>query len=115
MDSGILKNVPRETLEGMLVDFAKNWIAHDGLWFQAAEQAFGIDTAFVFRMVDCRVQSARERKGMQLFPCKPVGLVEYSGFARAIDPRIETECIACPPDDEMRDFYCGWRFSIKDA
>jgi len=50
---------------------------------------------------------------MPLFPCKSVGIVEYSGFAKTIDPRIKTECIACPPDEEAgKEFYCGWRFSI---
>ncbi|UCF04702.1 MAG: hypothetical protein JSV33_12360 [bacterium] len=165
-----LEQVSRDLLEGMIVDFAKNWLAHDGLWFQEVERRFGLQAAmeldarawdaftrieakrimvrhgigengglealkealgfrlyailneqtiteetehsFVFKMVDCRVQSARERKGMQLFPCKSVGVVEYSGFASTIDPRIRTECIACPPDCTVRDFYCGWRFSL---
>ena len=160
-----------ETATGMLEDFAKNWLAHDGLWFQAVEKAYGMEAAiemdrqawerftvieakrimsrhnitensgldglkkalycrlysvlnrqevrnetddsFEFVMVDCRVQSARERKGMDLFPCKPVGIVEYEGFARTIDSRIKTECLACPPDAKAgRDYYCGWRFSI---
>jgi hypothetical protein len=166
-----LKDLPRETLLGMLEDFAKNWLAHDGLWFQAVEGECDLETAikldtqawekftriearrimarhgigengglealkvalgyrlyavlneqtisdekensFVFKMVDCRVQSARRRKNLPPFPCKSVGLVEYSEFARTIDPRIRTECLACPPDKEKRDFYCGWRFFIE--
>ncbi len=165
-----LKSLDRETLEAMLVDFAKNWLAHDGLWFQAVEKECDMETAikldteawaefsrieakrimerhkipqngglealkkalgfrlyaflneqsiteetqnyFVFKMVDCRVQSARKRKNLPLFPCKSVGIVEYTEFARAIDPRIKTECLGCPPDETDRDFYCGWRFSI---
>jgi len=71
------------------------------------------ETSFEFYMVDCRVQSARARKGMDLFPCKSVGLVEYAGFATTIDPRIRTECIGCPPDVHAgKEYYCGWRFSI---
>lgn len=160
------------TLVGMLEDFAKNWLAHDGLWFQAAEQKFDMQTAieldttawerftvieakrimarhgigenagleglkkalgfrlyavlntqeirneteksFEFYMVDCRVQSARARKQMPLFPCKSVGLVEYAGFAKTIDARIRTECIGCPPDAQAgKEYYCGWRFSIE--
>lgn len=66
----------------------------------------------VFRMVDCRVQSARERKNMPFFPCKPVGLVEYSGFARAIDSRITTRCICCPPDELEQGCYCAWEFTL---
>ncbi len=159
------------TLVATIEDFAKNWLAHDGLWFQAVERRLGLeaaieldaqaweqftiieakrimarynipadsgleglkralgfrmyavlnrqeirnetDTSFEFFMVDCRVQSARQRKGMPLFPCKSVGLVEYSGFARVIDPRIKTSCLVCPPDKSAgAESYCGWKFSI---
>jgi len=160
-----------EMARDMLTDFAKNWLAHDGLWFQAVEKQYGIekaieldteawerftvieakrimarhnipehsgleglkkalgfrmyaflnvqdirnetDDSFDFVMIDCRVQSARKRKQMPLFPCKSVGIVEYTGFASTIDPRIKTECILCPPDVEAgKEFYCGWHFSI---
>ncbi len=166
-----VQKLDRERLERMLVDFAKNWLAHDGLWFQAVERRYGLQKAieldteawekftalearrimqlhkippgsgleglkkalkyrlyavlnkqevrnetgnsFEFYMIDCRVQSARRRKNMELFPCKSVGVVEYSGFARSIDERIKTECIGCPPDENAGEqFYCGWRFSI---
>ena len=168
----MLEDLSRETLVGMLQDFAKNWLAHDGLWFQAVENnsdmktAIKLDTeawdrftkieakrimarhnipengglealkkalkyrlysvlneqtvteetpnSFVFKMVDCRVQSARKRKNLPPFPCKSVGIVEYSEFAKTIDPRIKTECLACPPDEGERDFYCGWRFTIEE-
>lgn len=52
------------------------------------------ENKMVFRMKNCRVQAARNRKNLPVFPCKEVGLVEYSGFARAIDPRIKTRCLA---------------------
>jgi hypothetical protein len=166
-----LTALDKETLVSMLVNSAKNWLAHDGLWFQAAEKLYGLETAieldrqtwekftviearrimtlrgimagsgltglkealqyrmyallnrqeirnetersFEFYMIDCRVQSSRDRKGMPLFPCKAVGLVEYAGFARTIDDRIITDCIGCPPDPEAgKEFCCGWRFSI---
>ena len=29
----------------LIRNFAKNWLAHDGLWFQAVEQAHGLDHA----------------------------------------------------------------------
>lgn len=66
----------------------------------------------IFRMNDCRVQSARKRKNMPDFPCKSVGLVEYEGFAKAIDSRIKTRCIACPPDEHPNEYYCAWEFWI---
>ncbi|MEA3286663.1 MAG: DUF6125 family protein [Candidatus Marinimicrobia bacterium] len=166
-----LKELTREQLIGMMDDFAKNWLAHDGLWFQAVEKDFGMDaaiacdteawrrftviearrimkrhdippnsgleglkkalnyrlyarlniqevideteTSFVFRMNDCRVQSARKRHGLPDFPCKSVGIVEYTEFARTIDPRISTLCIACPPDAHPEEYYCAWKFTIN--
>ena len=35
----------QEDLSQALTDAAKNWVAMDGLWFQAVEQAYGIDAA----------------------------------------------------------------------
>ena len=70
--------------------------------------------SFVFQMNDCRVQSARKRKKLDDYPCKSAGLVEYEYFARAIDKRIETECIGCPPDVHPEEWFCAWRFSIKE-
>jgi len=69
-------------------------------------------TQFIFRMNDCRVQSARKRKGLPDYPCKSVGLVEYPLFASAIDRRIKTECLGCPPDHHPENWYCAWKFSI---
>ena len=71
------------------------------------------DHRCVFRMNDCRVQSARKRKGLPDFPCKEVGIVEYTNFARAIDPRIKTSCICCPPDSHPDDYWCAWEFTIE--
>lgn len=68
----------------------------------------------IFRMINCRVQAARKRKNLPDFPCKPVGIEEYSGFAHTIDPRIKTRCIACPPDVTPRDYFCGWEFSLEE-
>ncbi len=35
----------KRTLVGMLQDQAKNWLAHDGLWFQAVERHHGMESA----------------------------------------------------------------------
>jgi hypothetical protein len=72
------------------------------------------ETRAVFRMLDCRVQSARRRKGLADHPCKSVGIVEYSEFAKAIDPRIATRCIACPPDPHPEEFWCAWEFTLVE-
>jgi Family of unknown function (DUF6125) len=171
-DEGValLSHLSKEELIRIIVDDAKNWLAHDGVWFQAIEKKYGMDVAVeldieawrqftvieakrimerlgikpgggiaaleeclkhrfyarlnlqecievtenraVFRMLDCRVQSARKRKGLADHPCKSVGLVEYSGFARTVDPRIITNCIACPPDAHPDEFWCAWEFTL---
>jgi len=70
------------------------------------------EDSFVFQMNECRVQAARKRKGLEDYPCKSAGLVEYAYFARTIDPRIKTECIGCPPDDHPEEWFCAWRFTV---
>lgn len=70
--------------------------------------------SFIFKMVDCRVQSARRRKNLPDFPCKSVVVVEYAEFAKAVDPRIKCECVVCPPDDVKRDYFCAWRFNLRE-
>jgi hypothetical protein len=60
----------------------------------------------------CRVQAARRKKGLADFPCKSVGIVEYSYFAKTIDERFETKCLSCPPEIENNDYYCIWEFML---
>ncbi len=46
MDSSArLRTLDKETLIGMLQDQARNWLAHDGLWFQAVEEHHGMESA----------------------------------------------------------------------
>ncbi len=70
------------------------------------------ENSFVFQMNECRVQVARKRKGLEDYPCKSVGLVEYPYFAKAIDSRITTECIGCPPDNHPDEWFCAWKFVL---
>ncbi|SDO98855.1 DUF6125 family protein [Desulforhopalus singaporensis] len=72
------------------------------------------ENSFVFQMNRCRVQDARKRKGLADYPCKSAGLVEYSYFAKTIDPRIKTSCIGCPPDQHPDEWYCAWKFSMEE-
>lgn len=71
------------------------------------------ETHCIFRMNSCRVQEARRRQDLPDFPCKPVGIVEYSGFAKTIDPRIKTKCLICPPDPHPPHVWCEWEFKIE--
>jgi hypothetical protein len=71
--------------------------------------------SILFQMNDCRVQSARKRRGLDDYPCKSAGLVEYSSFGETIDPRIKTECVGCPPDEHPDEWFCAWRFTIPEG
>lgn len=68
----------------------------------------------IYRMVDCRVQSARTRKGMELHPCKAVGIIEYSEFARTIDSRISCHCLSRCPDITDESCCCAWEFTLNE-
>jgi hypothetical protein len=161
----------RDELLAALQSFAKNWLAHDGCWFLAAEASHGLDEAIAldeaawsrfaaaearrimkdhgiapggglevlesalsyrmytlinrqhaewsedrsslrFFMDVCRVQETRRRKGLDDFPCKSVGIQEFTTFARTVDSRIATRCLHCPPD-APDGLYCGWEFTLE--
>ncbi|TXT57716.1 MAG: hypothetical protein BAJATHORv1_10420 [Candidatus Thorarchaeota archaeon] len=72
------------------------------------------DKSLIFKMHACRVQVARNRKGLPDFPCKQVGIIEYEEFAKTIDPRIKTRCISCPPDPHPDEYYCAWEFTLEE-
>lgn len=167
----ILFKKSREELLLLIADLAKTWVTGDGLWFQAIESPYGMETAksvndscwsifarleaykiksflsvegadsldaleqalklriyssinahsaerdkdgnLLFYMTECRVQSARRRKGMEAYPCKSAGIIEYTEFALGIDPNIVTECVYCPPDRVPDQQFCAWKFSLN--
>lgn len=71
------------------------------------------ENSLLYRVIDCRVQTARKRKGMLFHSCKSVGFVEHACFARVIDERITCETISCYPDITDETCACAWRFTIK--
>jgi hypothetical protein len=165
-----LRNKSPEELKVLLDGLSANWLANDGIWFQAVEQRHGMAKAqgcndqawarfspfeaacikslrpvsdgdpldalavaldgrlyaqinrytierpdprtLILYMNDCRVQSTRQRKGLADYPCKSGGTIEYTTFAHAIDPRIKTECLGCPPDKHPAEWFCAWKFMI---
>jgi hypothetical protein len=70
--------------------------------------------ALILRVVDCRVQTARKGKGMDLHPCKDPATIEYVWFARTINPRIQCTCESCYPDVTDDTACCVWRFTLDD-
>ena len=76
---------------------------------------FGKDgKTLIYRTLDCHVQTARKRKQMEYHPCKSVGIIEYSGFAAAIDERIICECLSCYPDITDNSCCCAWQFTLNE-
>ncbi|MCQ2460451.1 MAG: DUF6125 family protein [Ruminococcus sp.] len=68
----------------------------------------------IYTAVECRVQTARARKGMPFHPCKSVGIIEYTEFAKVIDSRFECECLSCYPDITDESCCCKWKFTIRE-
>ncbi|NLF41248.1 MAG: hypothetical protein GX587_00970 [Bacteroidales bacterium] len=68
----------------------------------------------ILRNIDCRVQTARRKKDMPYHPCESVGLIEYSGFAKTIDPRISCRCLSCYPNITDETTCCAWEFTLAD-
>jgi len=88
---------------------AARMYGHLNKWEFAEETESGL----VFRMTDCRVQTARKRRGLEDYPCKSGGTTEYTGFAKEVDSRLQCECVACPPDPHPATWVCAWRFTLK--
>ncbi len=160
-----------DRLRSLITALSVNWLANDGIWFQAVENKSSMveaklandtcwgrfspieareiarmlelpadgglealktalahrlyarlnrmtvedesDNSIILYVNDCRVQDARKKKGLADYPCKSGGSIEYTYFARTVDARIQTECIACPPDAHPGEWYCAWRFRIE--
>lgn len=67
----------------------------------------------IFKVVSCRVQKARLKKRLGVFPCKPVRQGYLEEFAKEMNPDIKIEVISCPPDEKNPEYWCGWKFIFK--
>ena len=72
------------------------------------------NNVLIYRTLECRVQSARKRKGIRFHPCKDVGIVEYTEFAKIIDERFTCEVISCYPDITDSTCSCSWKFLLHE-
>jgi hypothetical protein len=60
----------------------------------------------------CRTQESRLGKGLDEFPCKKVRFVYLKNFAKTLNPKVEVNCIVCPPDRHSKDAWCKWEFRL---
>jgi len=60
----------------------------------------------------CRTQETRLSKGLSEFPCKKVRFGYLRDFAKALNPKVEVNCILCPPDKHPKDLWCKWEFIL---
>ncbi len=68
----------------------------------------------IYTMTKCRVQTARERKGLPYHPCKAVGEIEYGDFAKTIDSRLLCRCLSCYPEAVDNTCCCKWEFTLPE-
>jgi len=67
-----------------------------------------------YKVMDCRVQTARKKKGMPYHPCQSAGIIEHRYFAKIIDDRIECETISCYPHVTDESCACSWKFILQE-
>lgn len=60
----------------------------------------------------CRTQESRLSKGLNEFPCKRVRFGYLRNFAKTLNPKVEVNCIICPPDKHPKGLWCKWEFKL---
>jgi len=70
------------------------------------------DNRAVLGVDRCRTQEARLSKGLSEFPCKRVRFGYLKSFAKTLNPKVEVNCLVCPPDKHPKDSWCRWEFTL---
>ena len=83
-----LAELPKEQLIGMLEDAAKNWLAHDGLWFLAVEADHGMEEAIKHDTTAWKRFTKIEARRIMLSHMGPAMLAKSGAIAAASGGRI---------------------------
>lgn len=68
----------------------------------------------ILKILNCRTQLTRLKKGLLEFPCKQVRHSYLANFAKEIHPAIQCVCVCCPPDEHVGDVWCEWHFVLTE-
>ncbi len=132
-DRGRIRKLEIERIMDLLFFQVRNLWRVDGLYFLGIEEKFGTDAATeidancwsslakiearelkkIFRVVSCKSQEARLKKGLEIFPCKKVRFGYLKSFAEELSGEFEVVCKVCPPDKKPKEFWCEWEFRKK--
>lgn len=71
------------------------------------------DNRAVLSIDRCRTQEARLKKGLGEFPCRKVRFGYLRNFAKALNPKVDVNCLVCPPGKHPEDLWCKWEFILR--
>jgi hypothetical protein len=67
----------------------------------------------IWRVTKCPMQLARLKDGLPEIACKLSAIPINEKIARAINPKMKSICIVCPPDPHSEDRWCEFEFKIE--
>lgn len=70
------------------------------------------DARLTYRVMNCRTQTTRLKKGLGEFPCRQVRQGYLEAFAAVFGAQVE--CRQCPPDPHPGEVWCEWVFRRND-
>lgn len=72
------------------------------------------DNKLIYTVEKCSTQLTRVKKGLSVFPCKPVREGYLKSFVENFDSSLQLKTICAPPQDRPENVWCRWEISKKD-